>query len=63
MIGRAGRVVVVADGSEVGRNLLARVVGVDAVDELITDSSADQAEPAAIRAQNVKVTIADEPAC
>ncbi|MGW3746348.1 DeoR/GlpR family DNA-binding transcription regulator [Streptomyces sp. NPDC005146] len=63
MIGRAGRVVVVADGSKVGRNLLARVVGVDAVDELITDSSADQAELAAIRAQNVKVTIADEPAC
>lgn len=59
MIRRAGRVVVVADGSKVGRSLLAHVSAVSAIDELITDSSADRRELAAIAAHGVKVTLAD----
>jgi len=46
LIGRAARVVVVADGSKVGRRALARIAGLDDIDELITDSSA---EPLALR--------------
>ncbi|MCM2422789.1 DeoR/GlpR family DNA-binding transcription regulator [Streptomyces sp. RKAG293] len=61
MIERSRRVVVVADGSKIGRNLLAHVVPVTAIDELITDSGADATELAAIRARNVTVTIADTP--
>ena len=59
MIRRAGRVVVVADGSKVGRSLLAHVSAVSAIDELVTDASADRRELAAIAAHGVKVTLAD----
>ena len=61
MIRQARRVVVVADGSKVGRTLLAHVVGLDAVDELVTDSTADGGELAAIAARGVRVRIADCP--
>ncbi|MFC1413237.1 DeoR/GlpR family DNA-binding transcription regulator [Streptacidiphilus sp. N1-12] len=61
MIGRARRVVVVADGSKVGRSLLAHIVAVADIDELVTDSTADPSEVAALRAHGVKVTIADTP--
>jgi DeoR family transcriptional regulator of aga operon len=59
IIGRAKRVVVVADGSKVGRSHLARVVGLNSVHELVTDSSADPEEVEAIRAHGVAVRIAE----
>jgi DeoR family transcriptional regulator, aga operon transcriptional repressor len=59
MISRAARVVVVADGSKVGRSNLAHVVGLEAVDELVTDTSADPGELEAIAARGVVVKIAD----
>lgn len=62
MIARAKHVVVVADGSKIGRNLLASTVEVSAVDELITDATADPGELQAIRAHGVKVVVADDPA-
>lgn len=58
MIDRARHVVVVADGSKIGRNLLARTVDLAAIDELITDSSADPTELDAIRACGVSVVVA-----
>jgi DeoR family transcriptional regulator of aga operon len=60
MINRAHHVVVVADGSKIGRNLLAHTVDLTAIDELITDSTADPAELDAIRACGVSVLIADQ---
>ncbi|MCM2425002.1 DeoR/GlpR family DNA-binding transcription regulator [Streptomyces sp. RKAG337] len=62
MIERSRRVVVVADGTKIGRDLLAHVAPASAVDELITDSSAAAPELAAMRAQDITVTIADLPA-
>ena len=56
MIGRARRVIVVADGSKVGKLALARICDVEAVDELITDPSADAAELARLEAAGVTVT-------
>jgi DeoR family transcriptional regulator of aga operon len=56
MIGRARRVIVVADGSKVGKLALARICDVEAVDELITDASADGAEMARLEATGVTVT-------
>ena len=56
MIARAQRVVVVADGTKVGRVMLARMADLDAVDELITDASADPAALAALRRAGVTVT-------
>jgi DeoR family transcriptional regulator, aga operon transcriptional repressor len=58
MISRAQRVVVVADGTKVGRVTLARMADLAAVDELITDDSADGAQVDALRAAGVKVSIA-----
>ncbi|MFD8308781.1 DeoR/GlpR family DNA-binding transcription regulator [Streptomyces sp. NPDC059690] len=58
MISRARRVVVVADGSKIGRSLLAPVAGLLAVTELVTDTTADVDEVAAIAARGVKVTVA-----
>lgn len=60
MINRAHHVVVVADGSKIGRNLLAHTVDLTAIDELVTDSTADPTELDAIRACGVSVLIADE---
>jgi DeoR family transcriptional regulator, aga operon transcriptional repressor len=56
MIGRARRVIVVADGSKVGKLALARICDIEAVDELITDASADAAEMARLEAAGVTVT-------
>lgn len=58
MLARAARVVVVADGTKVGRATLARIAGLDAVDELVTDAAADPAELDALRAAGVTVTVA-----
>ncbi len=46
---RAAKVVVVADGSKLGRVAFARICGIDEVHELITDADADPGELAAIR--------------
>jgi DeoR family transcriptional regulator of aga operon len=58
MISRAQRVVVVADGTKVGRVTLARMADLDLVDELFTDDSADGAQVDALRAAGVKVSLA-----
>jgi DeoR family transcriptional regulator of aga operon len=59
MLVRAQRVVVVADGSKLGRSTLARIADVTEVHEVITDASADPAQLAAIRDAGVEVTVAD----
>jgi DeoR family transcriptional regulator of aga operon len=59
MLVRAQRVVVVADGSKLGRITLARIADVTEVHEVITDASADPAHLAAIRDAGVEVTVAD----
>ena len=57
LIGRAKRTIVVADGSKVGRVLLARIAGLDDIDELITDDSADAVALDAVRTAGVAVTV------
>lgn len=56
MIGRAARVIVVADGSKVGRLALARICDAGAVDELITDASAPAAELRLLSDAGIAVT-------
>jgi DeoR family transcriptional regulator of aga operon len=58
LLERARRVVVVADGSKVGRVAFARICPIGSVGELITDESADPAALGAIREADVEVTIA-----
>jgi DeoR family transcriptional regulator of aga operon len=57
MISRSARVMVVADGSKVGRVLLARMAPTSAVNELVTDSTADPAALQALRAAGVQVHV------
>ena len=57
LIGRARRVVVVADSSKLGQVAFARICGVDDVDELITDSDAAADEVEAVRAAGLEVTL------
>jgi DeoR family transcriptional regulator of aga operon len=59
MVAHAQRVIVVADGSKVGRLTLARVAGLDEVDDLVTDSTADPAELDRIAAAGVKIHVVD----
>lgn len=56
MIGRARRVIVVADGSKVGKLALARICDAEAVDELITGESADAAELTRLETAGMTVT-------
>jgi len=56
MIGRARRVIVVADGSKVGKLALARICDAEAVDELITGDSADDAELTRLETAGMTVT-------
>ncbi len=58
MVTHAQRVIVVADGSKVGRVTLAKMAGLDQIHILVTDSSADQSELDAIAAAGVDVHIA-----
>jgi DeoR family transcriptional regulator of aga operon len=58
MIRRAQRVVVVADGTKVGRVTLARMADARDVGALVTDGSADPAELEALRAAGMAVTVA-----
>lgn len=62
MVTHAQRVIVVADGSKIGRLALAQVATIDQVDLLVTDSSADPEALDAIRAAGVEVTVVEVPA-
>jgi DeoR family transcriptional regulator of aga operon len=55
LIERARRVVVVADGSKVGRAAFARICGIDRVHDLITDDGGDAGELARIAEAGVRV--------
>ena len=55
--GESRRTVVVADGSKLGHDLLARIVDVRDVDELITDESADPDAVEALRRAGLAVTV------
>src|SRR5262245_17776522 len=59
MIRQAQRVIVVADGSKVGKVCLARICPLSDIDEFVTDPSADPAILAAIAAAGVTVTVTD----
>ena len=58
MISRAQRVIVVADGSKIGKVMLARMADARAAHEVITDSSADSGAVAALRGAGITVTTA-----
>jgi DeoR family transcriptional regulator, aga operon transcriptional repressor len=55
MVARARQVVVVADSSKLGRHAFARVCGIDRVDTLVTDASADPAVVRALTEAGVRV--------
>jgi DeoR family transcriptional regulator, aga operon transcriptional repressor len=55
LIGRARRTVVVADGSKLGRTAFAQICGLDRIDELITDTTADSSVVAALEDAGVAV--------
>lgn len=57
LLARARHVYVVADGSKLGKVHLARIAGVDAVDEVITDASADPDAVRRLRDRGVTVTV------
>ena len=57
MIGIASRVVVVADGSKIGRRAFATIAEVTEIDDLITDGTADPAECDRLREAGVRLTI------
>ena len=61
MVERAQRVVAVADGSKVGRVMLARLAELDQVGVLVTDSSADPQELERIRQAGVDVRVVQLP--
>ncbi|MGH1549302.1 DeoR/GlpR family DNA-binding transcription regulator [Leifsonia poae] len=58
MVGSAERAVVVADGSKLGRTHLGRIAGLADVSQLITGSSADDAEVRALREAGLPVVVA-----
>lgn len=58
MVDRAARVIVVADGSKVGRVLLARISDIGSVSELVTDQTADADALDRLRACGVTVHVA-----
>jgi DeoR family transcriptional regulator of aga operon len=57
LIARAGRTVVVADGSKLGRVAFAFIAGLEPVEELLTDADADPAEVERLRAAGLRVTL------
>lgn len=59
MVTSAERVIVVADGSKVGKVTLAPVAGVDMIHDLVTDASADPDELARIEQAGIRVHIAE----
>ncbi|WP_432987595.1 DeoR/GlpR family DNA-binding transcription regulator [Dactylosporangium sp. CA-233914] len=58
MIRRADRVMVVADGSKIGRNCLAGICAITDVSVLVTDASADPEHVEAIRRAGTEVVVA-----
>ena len=58
MLSKAQRVIVVADGSKIGRVMLAHIAPITAVHEVVTDASADEREVELIRRAGVLVTVA-----
>lgn len=58
MAERADRVVVVADGSKVGRRAFARICATAEIDVLVTDGTADEADVAAFTEAGVRVILA-----
>ncbi|MBP2328243.1 DeoR family transcriptional regulator of aga operon [Kibdelosporangium banguiense] len=59
MLGRARRVVVLADGSKIGQTTLARMGDIQDVHEVITDQSAAPEAVAAIQRAGVRVTVVE----
>ncbi|MGV8969593.1 MAG: DeoR/GlpR family DNA-binding transcription regulator [Microbacteriaceae bacterium] len=59
MVTHAQRVIVVADGSKIGRLALAQVMTIDQVDILVTDSTADPVAVQEIREAGVSVLVVD----
>ena len=59
MVTHAQRVIVVADGSKIGRLALAQVAKIEQVNLLVTDSSADPAALDEIRAAGVSVLVVE----
>jgi DeoR family transcriptional regulator of aga operon len=59
MVQHAQRVIVVADGSKVGRVTLAQMVEPEAIDLLITDSNADPGELDRLRSAGVQVEVVE----
>jgi len=57
MVTHAGRAIVVADGSKIGRLTLAKVADISQIDVLITDDTGDRAELQRIAALGVEVHI------
>lgn len=57
MAGRAQRVIVVTDGSKIGRTALAQIIDASAVDLLITTADADDAELTAIADRDVQTEL------
>ncbi|WP_248965893.1 DeoR/GlpR family DNA-binding transcription regulator [Sphaerisporangium perillae] len=55
LIGRAARVVAVADASKVGRTAFAKICGIDQIDTLITDAGLPDADAAAFTDAGVEV--------
>jgi DeoR family transcriptional regulator of aga operon len=61
LIQRSKRIIVVADGSKIGRTQLARISPVDVIDDLVTDSSANAQELDYLRQAGVCVHLVDAP--
>jgi DeoR family transcriptional regulator of aga operon len=57
MVTHAGRAIVVADGTKIGRLTLAKVADIRQIDVLITDDSADRAELERIASLGVEVHV------
>jgi DeoR family transcriptional regulator of aga operon len=57
LIARAGRTIVVADGSKLGHVAFACIAGIDPVEELLTDADADPAAVERLRAAGLRVTL------
>ncbi len=60
MLERAERVVVVADGSKIGRTMLAKMADLHHVHDLVTDATADADDLAGIRAAGVQVHVVED---
>ncbi|RZT27563.1 DeoR family transcriptional regulator [Kribbella sp. VKM Ac-2569] len=61
MVSHAHRLMVVADGSKIGRATVAKVADASAIDILVTDASADPRELAGLKELGVRVRLARVP--